>query len=99
MISRVRRGETPNPITVAAIQELEAGKGEVIYGEQLMDEVIKEPTLNRYLDGNPKVINKDPQSYRELVLLLQRKRAAFITAEAKKKEPKLEGEDNVQAED
>lgn len=61
-------------------------------GEQLLDAVIKEPTLDRYLDRSPKV--GQPIDYPELVRILQRKRAIFITAEQKRKEPKIEGDDN-----
>lgn len=61
-------------------------------GEELLSEVIKEPTLDRYLDRSPK-LNTD-QDYAEMVKLLQSKRAAFITAEQKKREPKIEGEED-----
>lgn len=55
-------------------------------GSELMDEVIKEPTLDRYLDRSPKVGN--PIDYPGLVGVLHRKREMYITAEQKKKEPK-----------
>lgn len=66
--------------------------GTVIYGSDLLDEVIKEPTLDIYLDRSPKLNTE--KDYREgAVPNLQRKRAAFITAEQKRKEPKIEGEE------
>lgn len=94
MITRTKRGETPNAVTIAAIKELEAP---VIFGAEMLDEVIKEPTLDRYLDRSPK-LNTD-KDYEEMVRLLQRKRAAFITAEQKKREPKVEGEETSEVQD
>lgn len=70
----------------------------VVYGEQLLDTAIADPTIDKYLDRSPKLNTE--KDYEQMVLILQRKRAAFITAEQKRKEPKIEGEDSaeVQAE-
>lgn len=62
-----------------------------LFASELMDEVIKEPTLDIYLDRSPKL--NQPKDYEEMVKILQRKRAAFINAEQKRKEPKDNGED------
>ena len=64
-------------------------------GEALLTKAVAEPTLNRFLDRSPKLLTD--RNYGELVLVLHRKRAAFITAEQKKKEPKIEGEPNDEA--
>lgn len=66
----------------------------IIYGDQLLDKAAAEPTIDRYLDRSPKL--NTIQDYEEMVTILQRKRAAFITAEQKRKEPKVEGEENVE---
>lgn len=52
-------------------------------GAELMDEVIAEPTLDRFLDRSPKV--GQPIDYEEMVRILHRKREMFITAEQKKR--------------
>lgn len=61
-------------------------------GAELLLEAIAEPNLNRYLDGNPKTTFKSDDDWREFVTILQKKRALFITAEQKKKEPKEDEE-------
>lgn len=58
------------------------------FGDQLLDEVIKDPTINIYLDHSPKL--NEQLDYEEMVKRLHYQRAAFITAEQKKKEPKTE---------
>lgn len=55
----------------------------VQYGADMMEEVIAEPTLDRYLDRAPKLL--EPTDYEQLVKLLHRKREMFIKAEADKK--------------
>lgn len=75
---------------LAKIEELAVPK----QGAELLLEAIAEPTLNRYLDGNPKVTFKSEEDWQEFVKILQKKRAMFITAEQKKREPKVEGEDD-----
>lgn len=70
---------------------------EVIMGLQLLDQAIAEPTMDRYLDRSPKLNSR--VDYEELVRILQRKRAIFITAEQKRKEPKIEGEEVEQTQD
>jgi hypothetical protein len=64
---------------------------ESIMGDQLMDETIKEPSLDRWLDHSPKL--NTPKDIEELVANLQHKRQMFISAEQRKREPKVEGED------
>lgn len=71
-----------------------AGDGshyEKIQGAELLAEAAAEPTMDRYLDGSPKLLTD--KDWEEFVTVLQRKRALFITAEQKRKEPKIEGED------
>lgn len=63
----------------------------MVDGNELLDEAALEPTLDRYLDNSPKLMTEP--DWRQMVLIYQRKRAAFITAEAKKREPKIEGEE------
>lgn len=80
-------------VIVDSITPILEKAGEIVtYGADLLTEAIAEPTLDRYLDRSPKV--GQPINYEELVGVLHRKRAAFITAEQKKKEPKIDGEDN-----
>lgn len=83
----------PEPVTIKeTFTAIESKVMEgVTFGPELLDEVIKEPTLNFYLDRSPKL--NQPKDYAEVVRILQHKRALFITAEQKKKEPKIEGED------
>lgn len=71
--------------------EIAAVSGYPLMGEQLMDEAIKEVSLDRWLDHSPKL--NTPKDYEELVANLQHKRQMFISAEQKKREPKVEGED------
>lgn len=92
MISKTRRDEIKIVDSLTPVLEK---AGEMItygaFGSELLDEVIKEPTLNFYLDRSPKL--NLPRDDAEAVRILQHKRALFITAEQKKKEPKIEGED------
>jgi hypothetical protein len=82
-------------------EEVEQGRREVSEalasgnptGEVIMDEAVKEPTLDRFLDGNPKVINSD-DDYVQLAEILRKKRAMDIKAEAKKKAKKDGVEDD-----
>lgn len=68
------------------------GNGDpVLQGAELLAEAAAEPTMDRYLDGSPKLLTD--KDWEEFVTVLQRKRALFITAEQKRKEPKIEGED------
>lgn len=60
-------------------------------GAELLAEAAAEPTMDRYLDGSPKLLTD--KDWEEFVTVLQRKRALYITAEQKRKEPKIEGED------
>lgn len=64
---------------------------EVKFGPDLLEEVIKEPTINIYLDRSYKL--NTSKDYLDFVRTLQKHRALFITAEQKKKEPKIEGEE------
>lgn len=97
MISRTRWGSnTAIPVEIQKMIDKQEYSdlpplGDTKFGPELLDEVIKEPTLDIYLDRSPKV--GIPINYEEMVKILQRKRATFITAEQKKKEPKDEGED------
>lgn len=52
-------------------------------GEDMLQEVIKEPTLDVYLDRAPKL--GSPINYPEMVGVLHHKRELFVTAEAKRK--------------
>lgn len=83
--------EISEPIQLRTAMEIEGDRLATKMGAELMDEVVKEPTLDRYLDGNPKIIMPN---YEEMVALLQKKRALFITSEQKKKEPKIEGDES-----
>lgn len=99
------------PVTkteAAAIEKLVAGEfrdgnwvtvegEELVTGEKMMDEVIKEPTLDVYLDRSPKL--GEPINYPEMVGVLHRKREMFITAEAKRKSGIKEDQDGVQTEE
>lgn len=58
----------------------------ISYGEQMMDEVIAEPTLDRYLDRAPKLL--EPKDIRQLCIILRHKRELFIKAEQDKKSKK-----------
>lgn len=78
------------PVEVAGNETATANGGPTIYGEALLSEVVAEPTIDRYLDRSPKL--NTAQDYEQMVVNLQRKRAAFITAEQKRKEPKIEGD-------
>lgn len=95
MISRKRAAETREIVIFDSLTPILEAAGEMTtygaFGPELLTEAIKDPTLNIYLDRSPKV--GAPIDYQELVKNLQHKRAAFITAEQKKKEPKIEGED------
>lgn len=84
-----RKGELFN-LDLSKVEE-RVIQHDVKFGPELLDEVIKEPTLNIYLDRSPKL--NTPKDHLEMVTILQHKRAAFITAEQKKKEPKIEGEE------
>lgn len=85
------------PTALVPTDAIEVPLGDHIYGAQMMDEVIQEPTMNRYLDRSPKL--NTPEDYLDLVKLLQRKRSLFITAEANKKAGIKPGDEDVQAED
>ncbi len=61
-------------------------------GEEILAEAIKEPTLDRMLDGNPKVLFPDLEAYKPLVNRLRFERTQFIAKEAKRK-AKKEGVD------
>ena len=81
MVSTTRRGKPEidgfSPLGRKLVEEL--------FGEQLMDEVIRKPTLDDYLDKNPRLLTwKD---YVEMSQLLHDERAVFIEAERKKKYP------------
>jgi len=52
-------------------------------GAEIMAEVIKDPTIDLYLDRNPK-INTD-QDYEDMVAMLKRQRTMYITADANKR--------------
>lgn len=80
------------PATVGNGFHLEAVTPEnpVKMGEEMLTEVIADPTIDKYLDRSPKL--NTAQDYEQMVVNLQRKRAAFITAEQKRKEPKIEGD-------
>lgn len=54
-----------------------------VFGAEIMEAAIAEPTLDRFLDGNPKIFLPTEEAYTPLVARLRRDRAAFITAEAK----------------
>lgn len=94
MISTRRKGaDAVEIITGAEMDAIETAaiSGTPLMGEAILDQVVAEPTIDRYLDRSPKLLTE--KDYAELVALLQRKRAIFITAEQKRKEPKIEGED------
>lgn len=86
----------PEPEVIPGIPELPPELKAQLQGDELLDIAAKEPTLDRYLDRSPK-LNTD-QDYEDLVRILQKKRAMFITAEQKKREPKVDGEEAPQAE-
>lgn len=93
------RPETPRDnrkdeaeVNQAPIKGAEAVAEGVVTGSMIMDEAVKEPTLDRFLDGNPKVIN-DEAAYYQLAETLRKKRAMDITIEAKKKAKKEGVED------
>jgi hypothetical protein len=52
-------------------------------GEDILNKAIEDPTLDKYLDRAAKLNTK--KDYQELVGLLQKKRAMFITAEQNKR--------------
>lgn len=55
-----------------------------IFGQEILEKAIEEPTLDRYLDGNPKIFLPTEEAYKPLVERLRRDRAANIAAEAKR---------------
>lgn len=61
-------------------------KDNIKYGADIMDEAIKEPTLDRFLDRYPKKNTWD--DYNAAVILLQKKRALYIAAKAERKDKK-----------
>jgi len=67
---------------------------EQIFGAELLEQASADPTIDKYLDRSPKLLTD--KDYEELVGVLRKKRVAFITAEQKKKEPKIDGEENVE---
>lgn len=91
MITTRRKGDSPIVAEAMEIMDETANQGAA-----LLTEVIKEPTLDIYLDRSPK-LNTDVD-YEQMVTILQRKRAAFITAEQKRKEPKIEGDNPDESE-
>lgn len=68
---------------VDKVEPLPKGKYEIKYGDQMLDEVIAEPTMDRYLDRSPKL--NEPKDYVQLVSILRKKRELFIKAEDDKK--------------
>lgn len=100
MVSTKRRLSIDmSPVTPEMIQavekivapELATGKWETveseaqIFGSDIMDQAIKEPTLDLFLDRNPKTLNF-PDDYAAMVKVLRRQREIFITADAKRKD-------------
>lgn len=59
-----------------------------------LDAPIAEPTLDRFLDGNPKVINSW-EDYKQLVSILRTQRARDIAAEAKKGKKDVKDSDDT----
>lgn len=57
---------------------------ETLFGAEILEKAITEPTLDRFLDGNPKVLFPTDEAYTPLVERLRRDRATNIAAEAKK---------------
>lgn len=55
--------------------------------KEIMDEVIEDVTLDRFLDRNPSTL-KYPEDYKDLVKVLRADRARFIQGEKDKKEKK-----------
>lgn len=76
MIERRKMSDLPDAIVDGNIVDFKTG-------EDMLQEVIKEPTLDIYLDRAPKL--GTPINYPEFVGVLRRKREAFITAEQKRK--------------
>jgi len=70
---------------------------EQIFGAELLEQASADPTIDKYLDRSPKLLTD--KDYEELVGVLRKKRVAFITAEQKKKEPKIDGEENVEVQE
>lgn len=91
MISTVRKGDSPIVAKAMEIMDKAENEAEQKTGDQLLTEAIKDPTINIYLDRSPKL--NTPRDYEELTKRLQTKRALFIAAEQRKKEPKIEGEE------
>lgn len=98
MISQKKREIVVIDSITAAIEAEQAGllKGNwyqdsVTFGPELLDEVILDPTINIFLDKSPKLLI--PKDYLKMVKRLHYQRAQFITAEQKRKEPKIEGEE------
>lgn len=52
----------------------------------IMDNVIKYPTLDKYLDRHPRTLTED--DYRNLIRGLRAERAQFIKADSEKKSKK-----------
>jgi len=97
-----RKREEPQIISKAEMDAIEvaaiAGKPITeIYGAELLEQASADPTIDKYLDRSPKLLTD--KDYEELVGVLRKKRVAFITAEQKKKEPKLDGEENVEVQE
>lgn len=95
MISRTKK------VTNAVVDTTDGDLGSVTVSDPVVGpiglpdafiEATKEPTLDRFLDGNPKIINTD-QDYTKLVAVLRANRARDIVAEVKKK-AKKEGVDD-----
>lgn len=110
VISRVRRPlvpAKPTPITQPITPELAtAGYRSIpdalaavpeVNGETIMDKATQEVTLDRFLDGNPKVIN-DEMAYFQLTELLRANRARDITAEAKRGKKGVKDDENEDSE-
>lgn len=94
MISRQRIASKDGTVDFTVDEKQNINITDIKLGDELLSEAITEPTLDRWLDNNPK--NNTDQDYLELVLNLRRKREMFIIAEQKKKEPKIEGENDEQ---
>lgn len=98
MITTRKKGDIskspPNATTIAALEELETP---AVTGETMMDEVIAEPTIDRYLDRAPKL--NTPADYEEIVRALQWKRAQFITAEQKRRNGEKDGDKDAEVQE
>lgn len=75
---------TDSPIVAEGITILDNAAAQ-IFGSDIMDQAIKEPTLDLFLDRNPKTLNF-PDDYAAMVKVLRRQREIFITADAKRKD-------------